>query len=74
MVYALNCRFVAKYPAVGLGSRNYRKSCSFRTTKSKVTIPERPREESSTTALKAAAKTGGLNYPHKGKGQIMLRY
>ena len=29
---------------------------------------KRPGRESSTTALKAAAKTGGLNYPHKGKG------
>ena len=29
---------------------------------------KRPRRERSTTALKAAAKTGGLSYPHKGKG------
>ena len=34
----------------------------------KTTVPERPRRESSTTALKVATKTGGLNYPHKGKG------
>ena len=34
----------------------------------KKTVPERLRRESSTTALKAAAKTGGLSYPHKGKG------
>ena len=36
--------------------------------KSKKTIvPERPRRERSPTAFKAVAKTGGLNYPHKGK-------
>ena len=34
----------------------------------KKTVPERSRRENSTTALKAAAKTGGLRYPHKGKG------
>ena len=33
------------------------------------TVPERPRRESSPTAFKAAAKIGGLSYPHKGKGQ-----
>ena len=39
------------------------------TEKSKeTTVPEQPRRESSTTALKAVAKTGGLSYPHKGKG------
>ena len=39
------------------------------TEKSRKTIvPKRLRRESSTTALKAAAKTGGLSYPHKGKG------
>ena len=32
----------------------------------KMTVPKRPRRESSTTALKAAAKTRGFNYPHKG--------
>ena len=31
-------------------------------------IPERPRRESSTTALKAVVKIGGVSYPHKGKG------
>ena len=40
----------------------------------KTTVPERSRRESSTTALKAAAKTGGLNYPHKGKGATRPRY
>ena len=36
--------------------------------KSKKTIvPERPRRESSPTAFKAAVKTVGLRYPHKGK-------
>ena len=30
-------------------------------------VPERPRRESSTTALKVATKTRGLIYPHKGK-------
>ena len=40
----------------------------------KVTVPERPRRESSTTALKAVAKTGGLSYPHKGKGATRSRY
>ena len=33
----------------------------------KKTVPERPRRESSTTALKAVTKIGGLSYPHKGK-------
>ena len=33
---------------------------------------KRSRRESSTTALKAASKTGGLSYPHKGKG-VMVR-
>jgi len=37
-------------------------------------VPEQPRRESSTTALKAAAKTGGLSYPHKGKGATRPRY
>ena len=40
----------------------------------KTTVPEYPRRESSTTALKAAVKTGGLNYPHKGKGAMRPRY
>ena len=36
--------------------------------KSKKTIvPKRPRGERSPTAFKAATKTGGLSYPHKGK-------
>ena len=33
----------------------------------KLTVPERSRREHSPTAFKAAAKTGGLSYPHKGK-------
>ena len=33
----------------------------------KMTVPERPRRESSPTAFKAAVKIGGLSYPHKGK-------
>ena len=53
---------------VGAGSRNYRKRCYIGTRKSKKTVPERPRRESSTTAFKAAVNTGGLSYPHKGKG------
>ena len=52
---------------VGAGPRSYRKSCYIGTRKSKETVPERPRRESSTTALKAAAKIGGPSYPHKGK-------
>ena len=36
----------------------------------KMTIPKQPRRESSTTALKAAVKTVGLSYPHKGKGAM----
>ena len=40
----------------------------------KMTVPERPRRESSTTALKAVAKIGGLSYPHKGKGATRPRY
>ena len=59
---------------VGVGSHSYRKSCYFGMSKSKVTVPERPREEISTTALKEAAKTGGLSYPHKGKGATRPRY
>ena len=35
-----------------------------------VTVPERLRRESSTTALKAAVKIGGISYPHKGKGAM----
>ena len=53
---------------VGAGSCSYRKRFYIGTGKSKNTVPERPRRESSTTALKAAVKTGGLSYPHKGKG------
>ena len=53
---------------VGVGSCSYKKSCYIGTGKSKKTVPERPRRESSTTALKATANTGGLSYPHKGKG------
>ena len=33
----------------------------------KTTVPEQLRRESSPTTLKAATKTGGLSYPHKGK-------
>ena len=40
----------------------------------KTTVPERPRRESSPTALKAAAKTGGLSDPHKGKGAMRLKH
>ena len=36
----------------------------------KTTVPKRPRRESSTIALKEMMKTGGLNYPHKGKGAM----
>ena len=57
-------------PSVGAGSRSYRKSCCFGTSNSKVIVPEWLREESSTTALKAAAKIGGISYPHKGKGAM----
>ena len=39
----------------------------------KTTVPEWSRRESSTTALKAAAKTRGLSYPHKGKGATRPR-
>ena len=56
------------YPLVGAGSRSYRKGCYIETGKSKKTVPGWPRRESSTTALKAAAKTGGLSDPHKGEG------
>ena len=34
----------------------------------KTTVPERPRRESSPTALKEMAKIGGLSYPHKDEG------
>ena len=34
----------------------------------KMTVPEQPRRESSPTAFKEVTKTGGLSYPHKGKG------
>ena len=45
------------------------------TEKSRKTIvPERPRRERSTTALKAVVNTGGLSYPHKGKGAMRPRY
>ena len=53
---------------VGARSRSYRKSRYIETGKSKKTVPEQPRRESSTNALKEAAKTRGLSYPHKGKG------
>ena len=33
----------------------------------KMTVPEWPRREISPTAFKAAAKIGGLSYPHKWK-------
>ena len=54
--------------AVGVGPPSYRKSCYIGRRESKETVPERPRRESSTNALKAAVNTGGLSYPHKGKG------
>ena len=48
---------------------------TFRAEKSRETmVPERPRREISPTALKAAAKIGGLSYPLKGKGATRLRY
>ena len=37
-------------------------------------VPEWPRRESSTIALKAAVKIGGFSYPHKGKGAMRPRY
>ena len=41
---------------------------TIKADKSKKTIvPEQPRRESSPTAFKAATKTGGISYPHKGK-------
>ena len=40
----------------------------------KTTVPECPKRESSPIALMAVAKTGGLSYPHKGKGATRLRY
>ena len=61
-------------PSVGVGSHSYRKSCCFGVSKSKETGPERPTRESSTTALKVAVKTGGLNYPHKEERSNELRY
>ena len=33
----------------------------------KMIVPERLRRESSPTTFKAATKTGGISYPHKGK-------
>ena len=42
----------------------------YQKKKSKETVPERSRRESSTTAFKAAVKIGGLSYPHKGKGAV----
>ena len=59
---------------VGAGHRSYRKSCYNGTIKSKETVPEWPRRESSTIALKAAANTGGLSYPHKWKRSNGPRY
>ena len=48
---------------------------TFRIEKSrKMAVPERTRRESSTIALKAATKIGGLSYPHKGKGATRPRY
>ena len=40
----------------------------------KMTVPKRPRRESSPTALKATTKTGGLSNPHKGKGATRLKH
>ena len=54
--------------SVGAGSHSYRKSYYIGIGLSKKTVPEQLRRESLTTALKAVAKTGGLSYPHKGKG------
>ena len=56
--------------SVGAWSRSYRKRFYIGTGKSKKIVPERPRRESSTTAFKAAAKTGGISYLHKGKGAM----
>ena len=53
---------------------SYRKSCYIGTGKSKKTVPEWPRRESSTTAFKAAAKIGGIIYPHKEKRRNGPRY
>ena len=55
---------------VGSGPHSYRKRCYIERRKSKERVSERPRRESSTTTLKAMVKTGGLNYPHKGKGAM----
>ena len=40
----------------------------------KTTVHERPRRESSPTALKVAVKTGGISNPHKGKGATRLKH
>ena len=40
----------------------------------KMTVPERPRRDSSPTTFKAVVKTGGLSYPHKGKWAMRPRY
>ena len=71
-----NEKFVVIYQddIVGVGSRSYRKSYCFGTSKSKVIVPEWLRGESSTTALKEVAKTRGLSYPHKGKGGMRPRH
>ena len=48
---------------------------TFRTEKSrKTTVLKQPRREISPTALKVAAKIGGLSYPHKGKGATRLKH
>ena len=47
---------------VGAGPRSYRKIYYIETRKSKETVPEWPRRESSTTAFKAAAEKRELNH------------
>ena len=47
---------------VGAGPHSYRKSCYIGTRKSKEIVPERPRRERSTTALKAVAEKRELNH------------
>ena len=48
---------------------------TFKIEKStKMMVPEWLRRESSPTALKAAAETGGLGNPPKGKGAMRLKH
>ena len=53
--------FCFKY-GVGAGSRSYRKSCYIGIGKSKKTVPERLRRESSPTALKVVVEKRELNH------------